>query len=349
MNPYDPPPCKTIGSHNFTVLMDRAITSQGHTLHDWLRHFLDFGSFCHLDTNHDHCWGADIVRVSYDDDELFARAVRAIRRLMLVSISWQHARWVQRDIEEKNHPPEPLPVERDFSATHSPSNAPLYAEWYREMIRQHTDASPPGHRVTLPDIVAAELRWMHHNIVIEDRAALDGADPAAAWLYQHERAKKLNLVISARGGFFVYLDQEAIERLAQVPDDEAVWASMTLDEQIVLAWGNWVKIIDVEGRIDSDDSEDEGLEQGISDEPRNRRRLRLANWFPFLVEQADRDMATMSFEPQGDESGTLDLEWRLSPKTGIYLPGKEERFKAGCERVNDPAKARLPGFWCTAP
>ncbi|KAH6697364.1 hypothetical protein F5X68DRAFT_4187 [Plectosphaerella plurivora] len=45
MNPYDPPPCQTIGSHNFTVLMDRAITAQGHTLHDWLRHFLNFGSF----------------------------------------------------------------------------------------------------------------------------------------------------------------------------------------------------------------------------------------------------------------------------------------------------------------
>lgn len=326
MNPYDPQPPETIKGERLMVLHDRVLRPNPlPTLFEWFLHFHKFGSTCSY-YQHGSCWGATILRVSYDDDQLFARAVRAIRRLMIVKIPFEYEKWLELHVWQTDHPLEPLPAEWDFSASHPSVNVPFYTNQYREIFREHTEIHPPRYQITLADVVSTELRRMHHNIIIEDRSGLDGADPAAAWMYHHKRFEQLDK--RARGGFFVYLDKESIERLASVPDDEAL-AAMTMDEQAAVAWENWVKIIDVSGYIDPEDDADDAEELGISPIPWRRRRLRLGNWFEFIVETAECYMDEASLEGAGHHRGRPSSpEWTFSPADHFLFSGKEERMKA---------------------
>lgn len=51
----------------------------------WIAPFYEYGSRCTV-YQHGNCWGNTILRTSYDDDDKFARAVAAVRRLAMVPI-----------------------------------------------------------------------------------------------------------------------------------------------------------------------------------------------------------------------------------------------------------------------
>ncbi|KAH6693934.1 hypothetical protein F5X68DRAFT_248453 [Plectosphaerella plurivora] len=250
---------------------------------------------------------------------------------MLARIHEERDAWVARDIEETGHPPEPLPAEKDFSKHPDigPGEASHLTEMYRDFVRPYIEANPPGSEpVTLADVFAGELLQMHHNMVLEDREALNGADLDSAFLYQAAYLDKRNIYhqVASRGGFFVYLDKESIERLAQVPDDEAM-AVMTRDEKARLGWETWVKIVSMEGRTDPEDLSDWPVYTGVSREPSALRRLRLPLWFDFLGAVGDRRMKGMDYEGDGYEHGPGSAEWTYTPPNHYEFPGKKERME----------------------
>jgi hypothetical protein len=115
---------------------------------------------------------------------------------------------------------------------------------------------------TLTDVVMGEFQRMTYTMVLEDKA-LEGADPAVAWLIYHERVPELET--SSRVSFFISFDKESIGRLARAPTDEELTA-MTRDEK-TLAWDTWVKNIATTGHVDTNNKSDDPVGTGFSEIP----------------------------------------------------------------------------------
>jgi hypothetical protein len=84
---------------------------EAYVVYDWLMLYDTDGSRCRLPRyEHDMCWGLTIVRVSYKDNKMFARAVQAIRRLSLVRLAIKNDTWAKRYMKKENQPPRLLPA-----------------------------------------------------------------------------------------------------------------------------------------------------------------------------------------------------------------------------------------------
>lgn len=339
MNPYDPQPPELLARHVIGMACDcpplgRIRRDDGgcHSLFMWFRDLRDsLCQGCRL-YDHDWCWGATIVRVSYEDDELFARAVRAIRRLTLLRIEMDRDAWA----EDQKPPLQALPAEYDLSADPRirPEEAPHMDGMYRAVMRHHISANPPVREMTARDVVAGELLQRHHNMVLEDREALDGADAVAAELFHREGLGERE--DNSRSGFFIYLDGESIERLSRVPGGEGL-AGMTRDDKAALVWETWVRIV----HSYDDDSDDEGYEppEFPYPLPGHHRRLRLGMWFDLLQELSCAGLEESGAEGEGHEfCPGRDVEWTFCPGGIFDFPGKSRRM----EELYGPVKPR-PG------
>ncbi|KAM0268698.1 hypothetical protein ACHAQH_009927 [Verticillium albo-atrum] len=274
---------------------------------EWIGRFFVYGSRC-TGYEHDKCWGSTILRTSYEDDDKFALAIAAVRRLALMPI--------QLDFEARGSGPardQPANVNGpkvngeailNVGAVHPKARETLQ-QAYRGMVRRARKAAPLGTRCTHDWVITHELICRYHNLIVEDRPVLDGADVAAAWQYYHhsgceERESGL------RSAMFVLMDQEAVNHLAAVPSEQEL-ASMTSLERARVSWQHWIKVVTTRCKCTD---EGDGLDE-ISDDHMDRRRIRMFDFFDIFLWLQHRDISEMGVEGHDCQRfpGYRDSEW----------------------------------------
>ncbi|KAH6696867.1 hypothetical protein F5X68DRAFT_238158 [Plectosphaerella plurivora] len=276
----------------------------------WLGKFSHFGSKCTL-YPHDKCWGNTILRTSYEDDAKFASAIAAIHRLAMVPVLLDYELRGTRSLREQDPPDDDGPeLDRDFnlevSETH-PEFRQMLQDTYRNMVRRAIDAAPPGTRCTHDWVMTHELVRRYHNIIVEDKEALDGVDPAAAWQYfQHHGCQERESGL--RGTMFVFLDKEAIDHLASTPTEEEL-ASMSNFERVKVAWQHWIKVI---SPLSDADDEGEDLDT-IHRDHTATRRVRLFDYIDIFLWLQHYDIMDMPIEGNKHERfpGHLERPWEF--------------------------------------
>ncbi|KAL2752052.1 hypothetical protein ACRALDRAFT_1083636 [Sodiomyces alcalophilus JCM 7366] len=255
--------------------------------------------------HHEKCWGWTILRTSYDDDEAFTQAVAAIHRLALVRLEDEYRESRTRgkpDNDDMNAVNEKL----DQVPGHPNLRNSIKKAW-NAMVGPARDALPEGEPFTPDWVITHELVRRYHNIVVQDRKALDGADVVEAWEYAHALDLQ-EREWGARGQFFIYLDKESIHRLAQAPSQEEL-ARMAPDERSKTAWHYWVKAVSTSCQVTEDgDDTDQML-----DLPEGRRRLRLYDFFETFIHLCHRSFDQMGIEGYGRERFVWqeNREWEL--------------------------------------
>ncbi|KAM0327496.1 hypothetical protein ACHAQA_005784 [Verticillium albo-atrum] len=180
---------------------------------DWFR---DLHTDCGM-PEHKLCWGWDIVRVSYEDDVRFARAVRALAQLAALRVACEYEEHVEGILSDR-------------AAGRGECYGPI------------TDGPPNVSRVPNDLIV----RHYHHQIFQDDGPGgiLDGAFPdlARAYLMAHPDWDE---EAPMRNQCFLFLDKETIHHLASaiLPDEPG--GPETINQKMKAAVMHWVKIVDV--------------------------------------------------------------------------------------------------------
>ena len=206
----------------------------------WQAQVSMYAFYCAVEEyDHDMCWGWTIVRTSYDDDEKFNRAVSAIHRLALVRLEdeYRQSRTIGQPYND-----DMVAVDRKLNKIQgNPGLREDVQEAWHIMADRAKDAVPPGELFNPDWVITHELALRYHNLILQDRENLQGADVSKAW--QYARALKLGeRELGARGEFFIYLDQESINLLAYAPSIEEL-ARMEPADRSRAAWDYWVKAV----------------------------------------------------------------------------------------------------------
>ncbi|SPO02510.1 uncharacterized protein DNG_05183 [Cephalotrichum gorgonifer] len=198
---------------------------------------------------HEKCWGWTVLRTSYDDDEEFSLAVAAIQRLALVRLEDEYREGRLRGKPDNDMNAVEKKLER--MPGYATLRERLQKDW-NAMVGPARDTLPEGEPLTPDWVITHELARRYHNIVVQDRQALDGADVAKAWEYAHTLGLQgqdgpcgeyiPGRENGPRSHFFIYLDKESIHRLAQAPSREEL-ASMASGDRSKTAWDFWVKVV----------------------------------------------------------------------------------------------------------
>ncbi|KAK4099608.1 hypothetical protein N658DRAFT_525454 [Parathielavia hyrcaniae] len=277
---------------------------------EWMGWFCEYGHKC-TEYQHDACWGSTILRTCYDDDDKFALAVAAVRRLAMIPIELDfEARGAvparDQPAEEDDEPEVDDDVRLDVKTSH-PKLDEILQEAYQGMVRRARSGAPPGTRCTHDWVITHELMCRYHNFVVEDRQALEGADVAAAWHYFHhagcgEREEGL------RGTMFVLMDRETINHLAAAPSEQEL-ASMARSERAKVAWQHWIKVVTTACKC-TDDGDD--LDE-VSDDHMGRRRIRMYDFLDIFLWLQHRGICEMDVEGRGRERfpGYGEREWEF--------------------------------------
>ncbi|KAH8787953.1 hypothetical protein F5883DRAFT_707065 [Diaporthe sp. PMI_573] len=239
---------------------------------------------------HEQCWGWTIIRTSYEDDEKFNHAISAIHRLGLASLEDEY-----RESRTGGRPDNSDVDTVDRRIAEIPGHPNLrklvQASWHA-MLESARKALPAGEPLTPDWVITNELARRYHNQVVQDSAALEGADASKAWKYAHS----MNIEEEeegARGAFFVYLDKESID-LAQAPSQEEM-ANMSADDRAKITWQFWVKVVSTASEVTEDgDDTDEMMRYPLA-----RRRLRLFPFFEAFIRLCEGNLDDMGVEGQG--------------------------------------------------
>ena len=277
---------------------------------EWINRFCQYGSNC-TQYQHDQCWGNTIIRTSYDDDDKFALAVAAVRKLAMIPIELDfEARGTgparDQTAEEDNEPEVDNDVRLDIRTPH-PKLREMLQEAYRGMVRRARSGAPPGTRCTHDWVITHELMSRYHNLVVEDRQALEGIDVAAAWHYFHQAGGDKREE-GLRGTVFVLMDREAIDHLAAAPSEQAL-TSMTSAERAKVSWQHWIKVVTTACKC-TDDGDD--LDE-IPDDHMGLRRIRMYDFVDIFLWLQHSDISEMVVEGSNRKRfpGYGEREWEF--------------------------------------
>jgi hypothetical protein len=270
----------------------------------------DCGTSCAA-YEHNTCWGLTIIRTSYDDDDAFERAVSALRRLNKLVLE------LDRDHNFHNEN-DPTPVTENFHLPgtdlrvtgHGPQSM---HDTYQGIIKIARAAVPADTPLTHETIQMLHIWSSFHNIIVQDKTVLDGADVSAAWEFYHD-SNLAERVEGIRSMFFVLLDREAIEHLASAPTDEEL-STMTYLERLRVAFDYHIKAVNTD-RDDPEDDEhlDEDYVKTPGD-PEDRRRIRILDYLDILSELQHCQFAELGYEkynlrPAKERDGYVDYrDW----------------------------------------
>ncbi|EGY14506.1 uncharacterized protein VDAG_05670 [Verticillium dahliae VdLs.17] len=218
-----------------------------------------------------NCWGSTIVRATYreGDDARFKRAVAAIRRLTLVSVDHD---------EEAPHldsPGENVPAARRRLVRETEVDQQTLETHWQEAAREVRLRGPPRFLKT-DQILSEEFKYRFHNTLIEDQTVLDGGDVEQARIFYRESgAMARDNHPNLRSKFFIFLDEETLNHLSDVPCDDEL-DMMTLEERCRIASHHWVKVVAplTEGLSETEDDKKQAA---------GRRRIRLINILPVYM------------------------------------------------------------------
>lgn len=259
---------------------------------------------------HEQCWGWNIIRTCYEDDEKFNRAISAIHQLGLARLEDEYresrtkGRQEHSDVDAVDQRISKIPG-------HPNLRERLQMSWHA-MVEAARETLPAGEPLTPDWVITNQLARRYHNQVVENRDVLEGADASKAWKYAHS----MNIVEEeggARGALFVYLDKESIDLLAQAPSQEEL-ASMSLDDRAKTAWKFWVKVISTACEVTEDgDDTDEMMEYSLA-----RRRLRLYDFFDVFIRLCEGNLDEMGVEGQGRRGFVRreEQEWEFCQHPG---------------------------------
>jgi hypothetical protein len=187
------------------------------------------------------------------------------------------------------------------------------------MLEPARKALPAGEPLTPDWVITNELARRYHNQVVQNSAALEGADACTAWKYAHfmniEEEEQ-----GPRGGLFVYLDKESIDLLAQAPSQEEL-ASMSADDRAKIAWQFWVKVVSTACEVTEDgDDTDEMMRYPLA-----RRRLRLFDFFDVFIRLCEGNLDEMGVEGQGRQGFVRyeEREWEFCQCPGAIGKRRE--------------------------
>lgn len=262
--------------------------------------------FCCTSEEYDHeqCWGWTILRTSYDDDEKFRQAVSAIRQLALVRLEDEYRESRTRGQPDNDNLDD---VDRKVGEMSDEATRQRLQRSWRAMAGPSGDAMPQREPATPDWLITHEMVRRYHIPIVQDKEALQGVDASEAW--QHAQTLSLGeMEIGPRGQFFIYLDKESIDLLAQAPSPDAL-ASMAPHGRSKSAWEFWVKVIQVECGVDE---EGEDTDQ-MSEDPLTRRRIRLYDFFETFMHLCAGDLSEMSVEGNGRERfiSNGEREWEF--------------------------------------
>ncbi|KAM0326115.1 hypothetical protein ACHAQA_006708 [Verticillium albo-atrum] len=182
------------------------------------------------------------LRVSYNDDEKFERALASIRRLALVAVDYDESRPQPGEFPPVAKRQKLAAMNREEMDERSALTDKTDEMNWLQLVNDVQARQPdPTDVLTTDEIVSKEFKYRFHTTVVQDKDQLDGAGPEQA--EEHFQAQGWEKRESgARSRFFMYLDDETINHLAGAPNDEAL-ATMTIDERCRVAWDHWVKIV----------------------------------------------------------------------------------------------------------
>ncbi|KAL9942811.1 hypothetical protein D7B24_003076 [Verticillium nonalfalfae] len=249
-----------------------------------------------------NCWGSTIVRATYREgnDARFKRAVAAIRRLTLVSVDYDDEA-PHLDSRDEN-----VPVPRRRLVCENEVDQQTLETHWREAAREIRQRGPPRYLKT-DQILSEEFRYRFHNIVVEDQTLLGGGDVKQARLFYREsgamaRENHPNL----RSKFFIFLDEETLNHLSDVPSDDEL-DTMTLEERCRIASRHWVKVV-------SPLAEDLVKTEDDTKQAAGRRRIRLINILPVymrLLAVTGLEEVKLEEVAREDETEGLAKQWCL--------------------------------------
>lgn len=266
------------------------------------------------------CWGWTIIRTSYDDDEKFNRAISAIHRLALVRLEDEYRQ--SRTIGQPDND-DMVAVDRKLNKIQgNPGLRERVQEAWHIMAGRAKDAVPPGELFNPDWVITHELALRYHNSILQDREVLQGADVSKAWQYAHaleleERER------GARGEFFIYLDQESIDLLADAPSQEEL-ARMEPVDRSKTAWDYWVKAVSLSCEVTEDgDDTDEMMKY-----PMGRRRIRVYDFFETFLHLCEGSLDEIGVEGNKRERYVQDTqrcpaaqnrEWEFCENSGSTI------------------------------
>ncbi|KAF3357095.1 Zinc finger protein zas1 [Verticillium dahliae VDG1] len=206
---------------------------------------------------------------SEGDDARFKRAVAAIRRLTLVSVDHD---------EEAPHldsPGENVPAARRRLVRETEVDQQTLETHWQEAAREVRLRGPPRFLKT-DQILSEEFKYRFHNTLIEDQTVLDGGDVEQARIFYRESgAMARDNHPNLRSKFFIFLDEETLNHLSDVPCDDEL-DTMTLEERCRIASHHWVKVVAplTEGLSETEDDKKQAA---------GRRRIRLIKLLPVYM------------------------------------------------------------------
>jgi hypothetical protein len=87
------------------------------------------------------------------------------------------------------------------------------------MVEPARAALPPQEPLTPDWVISHEMARRYHNVVIQEKESLNGADTVKAWEYVHAHGL-IDTEHGARGALFIVLDQGSIDLLLATPSKE---------------------------------------------------------------------------------------------------------------------------------
>ncbi|KAM0332394.1 hypothetical protein ACHAQA_002673 [Verticillium albo-atrum] len=237
---------------------------------------------------HFSCWGWDVVRVSYEDDARFARAVRALGQLAGLRVSCEYQQHIDTVMSARargrGHRYGPV---TDDPPVISREPNDLIVRYYHHRVFQDGGPGSPG-------------------------SILNGAFPelARAYIVAHpdwdEHAP-------ARNQCFIFMDKETIDHLASAILPGEPGEPETTDQKMKAAVMHWVKVVDVFAPV-----EGEGGRQ---------HRLRLWDLLDMYISVDDGLSTRPTWEPKEDGEDDAPAETQRDwPFTLNQYSGIEPRW-----------------------